>query len=186
MQPIEPFHHLGLLSLATIIVGLGYILRRWGKKSVLSLSSHAARQRPSRVIFAICLSLSIALFTLFTFGWLIPTYKLGVGYGFVLAASLACALVAALVPDGGGRESQIHGVAAWTMAVGMLALVVGLLLAPGLGVFAKFFLAIITSYLVIDWILFLFVRWSRRYFLVFQASYVLCFYLAALVAAYFG
>jgi hypothetical protein len=132
------------------------------------------------------LSLSIALFTLFTFGWLIPTYKLGVGYGFVLAASLACALVAALVPDGGGRESQIHGVAAWTMAVGMLALVVGLLLAPGLGVFAKFFLAIITSYLVIDWILFLFVRWSRRYFLVFQASYVLCFYLAALVAAYFG
>ncbi len=186
MQSLEAFHHLGLLSLATIIVGLGYILRRWGRQSILSLSRHAARQRPSRVIFAICLSLSIALFALFAFGWLIPMYHLGALYGVVLAASLACAVIAALVPDSGGRESQIHGIAAWTMAVGMLVLVVGLLLAPGTGVIARFFLVIITSYLVVDWMLFLFVRWSRRYFLVFQASYVLCFYVATLVAAYFG
>jgi hypothetical protein len=186
MHPIETFHHLGLLSLATIVVGLGYILRRWGRQSIFSLSRHAARQRPSRVIFAVCLSLSISLFALFAFGWLIPTYHLGVGYGFVLAASLACALVAALVPDSGGQSSKIHGITAWTMAVGMLVLVVALLFAPSLSVFARFFLVIITSYLLIDWVLFLFVRWSRRYFLVFQASYVLCFYLAALVAAYLG
>jgi len=183
MEAVEIFRFFGLLSFLTLAVGIGFIIRRWGKVSILSLSKHAARQQESRMIFAVSLTLSIVLFGLFGFGWLVPALQLGVGYGVLLGLALGCALVAGLVADAGGWQGRVHGVTAWTMAVCMPLLIGGLLIAPRVGVAAKFFLAIILSYLVFDWVLFTFARWSRKFFLIFQASYVLCFYLAMLLVA---
>jgi hypothetical protein len=187
MQPIEAFHHLGLLSLASLIVGIGYVLRRWGTQKVFSMSRHAGRQRHSALIFSTTLLLSIALTALFAFGWLVPRFLLPGVFTVMLAIGLICATVAAIVPDtGSGWQGKAHGVGAWTMAALLPFLVIVLLFAAGVGVLAKFFLAILLSYMILDWFLFIFVRWSRRYFLIFQASYVFCFYVALLVVAYLG
>jgi hypothetical protein len=184
MQPVEAFHHLGLLSLVSVFAGLGYILKRWGKVSIMSLSSHAARQRHSYLVFASAITVSCVLFALFMFGWLIPTLGMPAWYSTLTAVALVCALIAAYVPDNGGRNSTIHGIGAWTMAVSSLVLVAGLLFSSEVGVAAKFIASILLSYMVLDWILFLFVKWSHKFFLVFQSSYMVCFYVGMLVAAY--
>lgn len=186
MEVIELLRHFSLLALVAILVGLGYILHRWGWRTVLSLSTHAAMQRPSYIIFATSLTVSGMLCAGFVYGWLAPTFELAMGFEVIFGLALLCALISAVVPDSGGVNGKIHGVAAWSMAVLMLVLVVALLLTPGIGVIAKFLLAVLGSYMLLDWILFLFVRSTRRFFLIFQSSYVLCFYLALLVAGYLG
>lgn len=186
MESLDFFRHFILLAFLVAVGGLGYILHKWGRRAVLSLSSHAAQQRPSYKLFAATLIASGLLCATFVYGWLVPTFQLALGFEVIFGAALICALIAAVVPDAGGAQSQVHGIGAWTMAVLMLVLVAALLLTPGIGVFAKFTLAVLASYMLLDWILFLFVRWSRRFFLIFQSSYVLCFYLALLVVGYLG
>jgi hypothetical protein len=186
VDSMEFFRHFSLLALLVAVVGLSYIVNHWGKRAVLSLSSHAAMQWPSYKVFAATLIASGLLCATFVYGWLAPTFQLSMGFEVIFGAALVCALVAAIVPDSGGTQSQIHGAGAWTMAVLMLVLVAALLLTPGIGVFAKFTLAVLASYMLLDWILFVFVKWSRRFFLIFQSTYVLCFYLALLVVGYLG
>jgi hypothetical protein len=113
-----------------------------------------------------------------------PALGLNTFFGAVMIAAAICALVAAVVPDSGGTKSLVHGVAAWTMAVLMLVLVLTLLFTPAIGVVAKFVLAVLASYMVFDWFLFLFVKRSHKLFLIFQSTYVLCFYIAMLAVAY--
>ena len=186
MESMDFFRHFSLLALLVAVAGLGDIINRWGKRAVLSLSSHAAMQRPSYKIFAATLIASSLLCATFVYGWLVPTFQLAMGFEIIFGAALVCAFIAAIVPDGGGKQSQIHGAGAWTMAVLMLVLVAALLFTPGIGVMAKFLLAVLASYMLLDWILFLFVKWTHRFFLVFQSTYVLCFYLALLVVGYLG
>lgn len=186
MESNEVFRHFSLLALLVAVGGLGYILHRWGKRAVLSLSSHAAQQRPSYKVFAATLIASGLLCAAFVYGWLVPTFQLAMGFEIIFGAALICAAIAAVVPDSGGAQSKVHGAGAWTMAVLMLVLVVALLLTPGIGVFAKFALAVLASYMLLDWILFLFVKWTHRFFLIFQSTYVLCFYLSLLVVGYLG
>jgi len=184
MQPNEPTHHLALLSLLIAAAGLSVILRRWGKDHGRSLSSHSGRQPASYWLFAGSLIASGALFSVFTFQWLMPTYNLGTWFGTIVIVAVICELVAALVPDNGGWRSILHGTGAWTMAVFMLFIVVALLFIPHINVIAKFIMSLLLSYLVLDWFLFLFVKWSRKRFLIFQSTYILCFYLAILAVTY--
>ncbi len=184
MHPNEIYHHFALLSLLIAAIGLSVILQKWGRHRALSLSSHAALQRPSYWTFAASLIISGVLFSLFTFQWLMPAYNLDTWFGVLAAVTVSCELLAALIPDSAGWGSVLHGIAAWTMAVLMMFIVVALLFIPGVNVIAKFLVSLLLSYLVLDWFLFLFVKWSRRLFLVFQSTYVLCFYLAILAVAY--
>ena len=183
---MEFFRHFSLLALLVAVAGLSYIIKRWGSRAVLSLSSHAAMQRPSYKVFAGTLIASGLLCATFVYGWLVPTFQLAMGFEVIFGAALICALIAAVVPDAGGAQSRVHGLGAWTMAVLMLVLVTALLLTPDIGVAAKFMVAVLASYMLLDWILFLFVKWTRRFFLIFQSTYVLCFYLALLVVGYLG
>ena len=177
------FRHAALLSLLIIISGLSLVLRE-GRDHTRSLSSHAALKRPLSLLFAATLAAGALLFYLFAFEWLIPTLGLNTFFGTVMIAAAVCALVAAVVPDSGGTKSIIHGIGAWTMAVLMLVLVIILLASPVVGVTAKFVLAVLASYMVLDWFLFVFVKRSHKLFLIFQSTYVLCFYIAMLAVAY--
>ncbi len=163
---------------------LGFILRTWGSNRGRSLSGHGAQHRRSYLLFAAGLLLGGALFYTFAVRWLAPSLGLGTIFNTVIGFSIVCELVTALMPDNGGRNSFIHRTAAWTMAVCMFALVVILFCAPAVHGLAQVLLLVCTAYLMFDWVMFLFVKWSRPYFLIFQSSYIACFYAAILVATY--
>ena len=100
MESMEFFRHFSLLALLVAVAGLGYIINRWGKRAVLSLSSHAAMQRPSYKIFAATLIASSLLCATFVYGWLVPMFQLAMGFEIIIGAALVCAFIAAIVPDG--------------------------------------------------------------------------------------
>lgn len=183
-QAVEGFHHLGLVSMAIILLSLGFMLRKGGADIKQSLSGHAAIQRWSYALFAGGLLLGGALFYAFATKWLAPTLQLNGWFSAVLAFALICELVTAVVPDSGGRKSFIHRTFAWSMAVGMQIFVLLLWLAPAISSGAKIVVTALLVYMLVDWCLFLFVKASHRHFLVFQGTYILSFYLATLAATY--
>lgn len=184
MQPNDLYHHFALLSLLIAAAGLSVILKKWGHHRALSLSTHAVLQRPSYWLFAASLIAGGVLFYVFTVAWLMPSYNLGAWFGVLTALAVGCELATALIPDNGGHRSTIHGIVAWTMAVLMMFIAIALIFVPGVSIVAKFFESILLSYLVLDWFLFLFIKSSRKLFLIFQSTYVLCFYLSILAVTY--
>lgn len=164
MEPVWTFHNLGLLSLIIILLSLGLMLKVGGTDVRNSLSGHAAIQRRSYAVFVAALAGGGILFYLFAVRWLEPTLHLALPFNVILVLTVVCELTAAFIPDSGGKKSLVHRTFAWSMAKGAIT--------------------ILLAYMVLDWCLFLFVKSSHRFFLVFQSTYVLSFYLATLATTY--
>ena len=184
MHADPTFHHIGLVSCGIILLSLGLMLRTWGSDQMISLSGHAARQRYSYSLFATALTTGGGLFYVFALRWLVPTLHLSAAFSVVLALATGCELLAAFVPDSGGMRSLIHRWGAWTMAVLMLVLVGLLFAAPRVVGGAKLAAGVLGTCMLLDFYLFLFVKRSRRYFLIFQSSYIVSFYVAILSVTY--
>lgn len=184
MQPNEFFHHFGLVAFGLILLVMTVTLRVWGKDHALSLSGHAAKQRPSYMIFLSGLIAAGVLFYLFGSRWLAPTLGLNAAFSVFLAAATILELVTAIVPDAGGVKSTIHRFAAWSMAVSMGVLGILIAAAPGISGLAQIICTVLVTYMGFTIFLFLFVPKTRAHFLVYQSSYVLCFFVVMLVAAY--
>ncbi len=184
MPPNELFHHFGLVAFALILVVMSVTLHVWGKDHATSLSGHAAKQRPSYLLFLSGLTTAGILFYLFGSHWLAPELRLNAVFAVLLATATILELVTALVPDAGGIKSTIHRVAAWSMAVSMGVLGVLVTVAPGISGIAQVICTLLVSYMGFTIFLFLFVPKTRAHFLIYQGSYVLCFFAVMLVAAY--
>jgi|GEM_PF-3280210 len=181
---IPSLHHAGLASFIIIVVSLGTMLKLWGGDRTRSLSNHGANHKQSYFLFMTALVVAGLLFCGFFLWWLAPTLGLAPWCDVVVLCTVICELVAAFVPDNGGRNSLIHKIGAWTMAVGMLVLSILLYKAPHITHAAQVVLVVLIGYMLINWCLFLFVRPSRRYFLIFQSAYVLSFYATVLATTY--
>lgn len=183
MQPVASFRDFGVISLAILLCSLGLMLKTGGIDIKYSLSMHGAAKRASYAIFAAALVMGGVLFYLFATKWLKPTFGLGLLFNVLLAVAIVCELLAAIVPDSVGVKRRVHRISAWTMAYCMLPLTLLLLLSP-LATGAKILVGVLLAYMLFGLWLFWFVKAARRYFLIFQSTYVLSFYLATLVAAY--
>lgn len=178
------FRHFALLSFLFAGLGVGIILRAFGHNRSLSISSHAAKQRISYWLFLASLCLATLCFYLFTFFWLVPELDVsGVSVVLIILA-LGLLVVAAIIPDSGGRKSLWHGTAAWAMAFFLVCITISLLLLAELSAWAYVVVLLATLYMIADWFIFLFIKQSRKHFLIFQASYIVTFYGAILAVAY--
>jgi hypothetical protein len=184
MQPNELFHHFGLIAFGLILLVMTVTLRVWGRDHALSLSGHAAKQRPSYLLFLGGLITAGVLFYFFGSFWLAPILGLNAAFSVILAATAVLEVATALVPDAGGIKSTVHRTAAWSMAVGMGVLGVLVTTAPGISGMAQLICGMLVGYMVFAFLLFLFVPQTRAHFLIYQSSYVLSFFIVMLVPAY--
>ncbi len=184
MQPNELFHHFGILAFALILVVMTVTLKVWGKDHAQSLSGHAAKQRPSYLLFLSGLTAAGVLFYLFGSQWLAPVLGLSASFALLLIVATILELVTALVPDSGGAKSTVHRLAAWSMAVSMGILGILVVSAPAISGLAQIICTVLVGYMAFAFCLFLFVPKTRAHFLIYQSSYVLCFFIVMLVAAY--
>lgn len=178
------FRHFALLSFIFAGLGVGVILRTFGHNRSLSISSHAAKQRVSYWLFLVSLCLATLCFYLFTFFWLVPEVGAsGISVVFIILA-LGLLVMAAVIPDSGGRKSLWHGIAAWSMAFFLVCITISLLPLAKLSTGAYAVVLLATLYMITDWFIFLFIKQSRKHFLIFQASYIVAFYGAMFAVAY--
>lgn len=125
------------------------------------------------------------LFAGFIWFWLGQVLQPSAGFLIVISFALILSAITAVVPDASGRQHVIHRLAAWSMAIAMLASLIILLQEP-LGSLQRCITILAALYMVALLLLFVFVVRSRRYFLVLQASYLLSFYIAMIAVAYQG
>jgi hypothetical protein len=177
-------HHLILVSLTITLLSMSLMLRSDAIDLRQSLSGHAAiKRRKNYVPYASGLIIAGILFYVFTIKWLAPTLHLGTLFDLLVILTVLCELVAVFVPDHVGAKRQVHRTSAWLMALGMLISVIILLFAaPDWS--AKILVGMFLSYMILGVSLFLFVASSHRYFLFFQSTYILSFYIAVLATAY--
>lgn len=174
-MPTDFFRHGILISLLLALLGVGWILRAYGHDTTHSLSLHAAKQRFSYFVFLASLILSACAFYLFSYYWLVPHFALDMQFTVVVFITIGLIVITAIMPDSGGVKSFIHALAAWTMAVSLLVILVLLAFSGLPTLLAQIIIWTAISYMLIDWTLFLFVKRSKRYFLIFQGTYVLSF-----------
>ena len=182
----ELFRHGALLSFLFAGAGVGFILKRYGFEHAFSISTHAAKQRFSYWVFFASLIAAAGSFYLFTQYFLTPYFGLGDQFSLLVAVTLGLILATAIVPDTGGRVGLLHGVAAWSMAVCLPIILASLLLSGKVNFGTSLIVGLAILYMVIDWFLFLFVPRTRQYFLLFQGTYVLSFFIAMIAVAYLG
>ena len=183
-MPIETYKSFALISICLIVLSTCLMLTKLGPNVSKSLSRHAASHKKAYAFFGLSLIISIILFLLFTFKWLIPTLQLPILFNVVVWLVAAGFIYGAVVPDTKGWMHHTHEWAAWTSAWLMMVLVAIIGLSSKLTTFNKvlsFGLLIVMFGL---WLLTVIMKKSRDKFLINQTAYLICFQLVILQVTY--
>lgn len=177
--------HLLIVGIAVLFLAAVWVVALQSMNSALSVSLHASRTRASRLWFGVMVSLATVLLGYQLFGWLLPTYRVGVVSGVLFGLILGCFGVAALVPHvvGTWRES-VHNSVAWGL-VGLIPLAMAFMLQWPLARTAWWMVAALTATnSVLLLIALLYYEKMRPHFLYFQVAYLAVFFSALIAATY--
>lgn len=185
-MPDESVKLLGVGSIALAVAAAWFLLRRWPQGRASSISRHAGAQRSAYWLFAITLTICGVLLGIFMWRWFGPTIGAGWPFYVCLVITLAFQLLTAWLPDDGSgkRLSRAHGIVAFSMAGMMLPLAACIAVAPDISLPARAAAWTTVTYMAVAWYLFTFVAASRKHFLVYQAWYIVSFYVVVLLATY--
>jgi hypothetical protein len=185
-MPSESYKFLGILSIAIAVAAAWYLVKTWPKGRGSSLSRHAGAHKTAYWIFMAVLVGDGLLFYLFMLKWFVPAMHLAAGYTVLLTLGYALQVGTAFIPDraDGSRLSRSHGLVAFSMAGVMELLTTWLVFADGVSVPARLLAGIGAGWMTFFWLLFVFVKSTHRFFLVYQTLYIASFYVCILAATY--
>ncbi|MBL8122423.1 hypothetical protein JNM87_06795 [Candidatus Saccharibacteria bacterium] len=149
-----------------------------------TISRHAASTKRASLLFAVVLIGCGSLFYVWLLRWFVPHLQLGVLFEIVLTLAILGQIITALAPDIEGLSRTVHHYAAYTMAILFMPLAWLIFTAPHISAPARLFVGIAGFYLISSFTTVVILGKLRRYFLPFQASYIIVFQCAILVAAY--
>lgn len=179
--------HLGPLDIIIVWAASAYLLRnRFHGNTSLTISKHASLEGFSHLYFGILEVIVAAVFYWFLIAWFIPTLGLPSIYLLVSTIGLAGLALAGVIPDKPGIKSLLHGIAAYTMAVCMIIMVLGIVvfaqLPLWLTVLGWLSVAIMTFGAVG---LALNIRYIKDRLLYYQLIYIMLFHIMLILATYF-
>jgi hypothetical protein len=178
------FKYLGLiLVLISWLAGI-YLITRWRDKTLPTISRHAASTKQASLLFVVVLVGCGLLFYVWLMQWFVPHLHLGLWFEVILTLTVISQIITALAPDIDGLRRTIHHYAAYTMAILYMPLTVLIFMAPHISGVARVVDGIIGLYLLFSFTIVVILGKARHHFLLFQASYVMAFQCAILVAAY--
>jgi hypothetical protein len=177
---------LGPLSVLIAAAAFALLLILWPKGKSASISQHGGAHKVTYWLFASVLILDGGLFFAFMWQWFVPALQLPAAYGYLVALGYLLQIATAVIPDKGDRSrvSRVHAWVAFSMAGVMSVLIAWLTLAPHVAVGPRIFAGLVFLWMCICWLLFTYVKGTRKHFLVYQIIYVTCFYATFLAAAY--
>ncbi len=176
--------YVGLWAIMLQWVAIGYLLTRWRGTNEMSISMHAASQRSALWLFVCSVGLSSSALIYWMLVWLMPTYRLGIGFSLITIITVMLLAVAVAVPDREGVRRRIHRLAAYSMAASLIGIVASLTISENISMTARLIGLAAVLYMLMVWTLFLFVPRARPHYLIFQTSYIAFFHFGILAAAY--
>lgn len=177
-------YFLGIISTIFLFSSGAYLLYRVEGAKHMSVSQHAALSKRASKYFGLCYIIGTTSYNLFLILYLVPKLHLGDFWIFLIILATACDWVLALVPELPGLKKLVHQIAAYLAATFAFVLVVLIALVPNQTAIIHY-TALVSAIIMIGLGVTFVLPTTRRNFLFFQISFVLMFYLATLVAAYF-
>lgn len=176
--------HLLVIAIALCVVAALYSVAQTGKTKHLSISLHAAGKRRTQVVFGGMLFIATNLAAITLFGWLLPSYGVGLVSYIIFGVVITFLAVIALVPHivGTWRE-PVHNLAAWGLAW-IIPMAMLLMLTWPLNPWAWRIGACLTAINIVLIVLSIAFKQLRQWFLYFQSVYLALFLSFLLVATY--
>lgn len=176
--------YFGLVLVIASWIGGYYLVRRWYDKDLPTISMHAASNKAASRIFASILIGFGLIFYYWLIRWFVPHLELNVYFQSILAFTIVCQILVGLAPDTNGWSRKIHHWAAYAMAVLYLPLSILIIDSDQVTALARTICILLTSYMLITFILVAVARKAKDKYLFFQASYLIAFQVLVLSAAY--
>lgn len=176
---------LGLISILIMWAGTYILLRRHLPDAGKTISQHASKSNRYHIAYGALELFVVSLFSLFIFGWFIPTFQLGIAYGAAAIIGFTGTVIAAFFPDRVGWQGRIHGFGAYGMAMALLAMNFILLQSPKIHLITQIALYAGITYMVVGTITALVnTPLYRRNALKLQVIYFIAFQIPLLLAAH--
>jgi hypothetical protein len=177
--------YLGLiLVLITWLAGT-YLITKWRDRTLPTISRHAASSKHASLLFAIVLAGCGLLFYFWLITWFVPHIQPSQPFILILTLAMTCQIITALAPDTQGLSRKVHRWSAYTMAVLYLPLIALIILASNISLVARYICGALALYMLISLlVLIAFMGRAKGKYLAFQASYIMAFQAAILVAGY--
>lgn len=176
---------LGLIAIISMWAGTYVLVKRHSLDPGKTISKHASKSVRYHITFGILELVVVSLFSLFIFGWFIPTFKLGSGYGITAMVGFIGTVIAAVVPDRGGWQGKLHGLGAYGMAMSLMAMNLFLVMSNDINLVTRIILYISLAYMIVGTIVA--IVWTplfRRNALRLQVIFFLAFHIPILLAVY--
>ncbi len=160
------------------------MIRKWPGDRSMSYSAHAAATRQGIVYYFAIFSIHLFLFYLFMTNWFVPTFHLPKLFSALLIVAVIGQLAALIIPTTGGRKTTIHDVTAYIMHILLMPLCLFIVFSQDFTLAIRMIALIVAAYMVLVWILFAFVKESKKHQLSLQTLYGTSFHLTIILATY--
>lgn len=179
------FKQFGLIAIVSMWVGTFFLLKNHSLDPGKTISKHASKSAKYHIAFALLELTVVSLFLIFVFCWFIPTFKLGTAYAVAAMIGFAGTVIAAFIPDKGGRLGRLHGVGAYGMAMSLLAMNLILSTSPKINLLTQIILYVSLAYMIIGTLIaILRPSFFRGNALILQVIFFLAFHIPIILAVY--
>lgn len=173
------------IGLILLTVGLYGVVKFWPEGgSAKTFSQHAASRKSGIIYYILLFTITLPIFAAFFFYWFIPTYKLPVSFGLLIALALGAQYLCTLVPEIGIKRKAIHRGLAFISALGLLLAVAAALLYGSFSLAGSIFLGV--GLLIMTYLLAILIttRAQNPKILYIQAGYFAAFFVTILLTVY--
>lgn len=141
---------LGIFSVLFLIFALSYAEVKWGPDPYKTFSRLIAKRRSSIIYYFLTFLVFLTTFSMFIFGWFIPTFKLPPLFIAIYTLSVIAQFVCVTIPETNGIKAKVHLAAAGVMSASVLmqTILLVLLISVPLPVFIVSILSILLMALI--------------------------------------
>jgi hypothetical protein len=120
------------------------------------------------------------------FGWFIPHFQMSWAFTATVSLALALEAVTTWVPQTHGWRLKTHYYASYGVALLIPIVLVMIALSSHISELAVLLIGVPIAVMLAFMFIFLFVRSQRKYYLIYQTIYVICFFTGILLTGLFG
>jgi hypothetical protein len=181
METLFSEKYFGIVSIAILLMGLLFLIKKWPKNIHHTFSQHAATNKASIIYYISLFTITLPLLAIFLFAWLVPTFNIPALFIALISLSLICQYACTLVPEIGAGIKNPQTLAGISGLLLLPSLVV-LLYVPGVDIIDKIITAI--SLFIMIGIIVRVADRKAKYILLLQSGYFIAFFTPIMTIAY--
>jgi hypothetical protein len=181
MDSIFSEKHFGIISIAILLMGLLFLIKKWPKSIHHTFSQHATTSKASIIYYISLFTITLPLLAIFLLVWFVPMFNVPMVFIIFISLSLICQYACTFVPEIGANIKN-HQLLAGISGLLLLPSLVVLLYIPGLDFMDKIITLI--SIVIMIGIVLRVIDHKSKYALLLQSVYFIAFFTPIIVIAY--